>query len=131
MAIGVIAWTSAGVSNEELAGGVVKRGAEFRGSHPVVKAHPNLFVPIDTPKSEWPSEFAGLPDPVDHAPTAQVLEPLPADQLKEATVGLRIGFGGGNYWRTRFIRPARPLRPGWSLARPPSEARPPVAPGCG
>ena len=89
-----VAFTSFGLDETEFPGGVVKRGAEFRGSHIVVQAHPGYFVPADLPRSEWPSEFHALPEPPQHEPMATVLEPLPADQLMEATHPLRFGFGG-------------------------------------
>jgi hypothetical protein len=59
-------------------------------------ATPNYFIPIDTPRSEWPSEFHALPEPSQHEPMAVVLEPLPANQLMEAICPLRFGFGGAN-----------------------------------
>jgi hypothetical protein len=91
-----VAFTSFGLDESELPGGVVKRGAEFRGSHVVVQRHPNYFIPLDTPRSEWPSEFHALADPPQHEPTITVSEPLPASELMEATHPLRFGFGGAN-----------------------------------
>jgi hypothetical protein len=91
-----VAFTSFGLDEAEFPGGVVKRGAEFRGSHVVVQRHPNYFIPIDTPKSEWPNELHALPEPSQHEPMAVVLEPLPASELMEATHPLRFGFGGAN-----------------------------------
>jgi hypothetical protein len=90
-----VAFTSFGLDDSQFPGGVVKRGAEFRGSHVVGQRHPNYFVLLDTPKSEWPSEFHAYSEPVQHKPVVQVLKPLPAGELMEATCALRIGMGGG------------------------------------
>jgi hypothetical protein len=92
-----VAFTSFGLDESELPGGVVKRGAEFRGSHVVVQRHANYFIPVDTPRSEWPSEFHALPEPAQHEPVARVLEPLPTSELMEAICPLRFGFGGANH----------------------------------
>lgn len=90
-----VAFTSFGLDEAEFPGGVVKRGAEFRGSHPVVQNHSNYFVPADLPRSEWPPEH-WLTDVAQHEPMAKVLEYLPADELVEATHTLTVGFGAGN-----------------------------------
>lgn len=37
--------------------GDVAQGAKLRGDDPIVNAHPDMFVPADTPTSEWPSVF--------------------------------------------------------------------------
>jgi len=33
------------------------KGHELRGNHPAVRKWPQFFVPIGTPRSEWPAEF--------------------------------------------------------------------------
>jgi hypothetical protein len=51
-----VAWTSFMAPQ-----GDVAKGEKRRGSDLVVQANPSMWVPADTPQTEWPSEFtAGI-----------------------------------------------------------------------
>lgn len=75
--------------------GAIQRGTRLRGDDPIVKAHPQFFVPDGTPEREWPSHWDELVEnPVRHEKRSDVAAVIP-DQ--EAAIAMDAFFVDGRY----------------------------------
>src|SRR3989442_8788192 len=91
-------WTSGAAALPDGTEARFKRGEKFRGSEPIVKLHPDLFVEFGTPESEWPSEWTSIiegdvaADRAMRAEQARNAAPeIPADRRVHCAQSFRAG----------------------------------------
>jgi hypothetical protein len=55
------------------AGRTIREGEELPGKDPLVRTHTTYFVPVGTPRSEWPEPPVAQPRPLEAAESAPVM----------------------------------------------------------
>lgn len=92
---------------------VVRRGTRLRGSNPLVRQFPAMFVPDGTPEAEWPSEWGTVPERVDHAPeftrTTRTRSRITIVGAVMCTMGFQVLSTGESVARGVVLHPEDPL----------------------